>query len=271
MNQRNSKERFRPLFFLLLKSRDARDLHFLDTSGRLSTHMTTKTVPNETLITNMFAAGAHFGYSRSRRHPSVKPFIFGTKNGVEIMDLEKTSVELENAKEFIKTLAKGGKQILFVGTKNEAKKAIEDAANSVDMPLVSERWVGGNLTNFSEIKKRIIRLEDLRAKRDRGELAIYTKKERLLIDKDIERLERNFSGIVSMREIPAALFIIDPRKESIAVKEAQFLNIPIVALASSDCNLKEVTYAIPGNDSSVSSIIFFLTQITEAFKAGRIV
>jgi small subunit ribosomal protein S2 len=139
------------------------------------------------------------------------------------------------------------------------------------MPLVSERWVGGNLTNFSEIKKRIIRLEDLRAKRDRGELAIYTKKERLLIDKDIERLERNFSGIVSMREIPAALFIIDPRKESIAVKEAQFLNIPIVALASSDCNLKEVTYAIPGNDSSVSSIIFFLTQITEAFKAGRIV
>lgn len=229
----------------------------------------TKTATNETLITDMFAAGAHFGYSRSRRHPSVKPFIFGTKNGVEILDLEKTSVELEHAKEFIKTLAKGGKQILFVGTKNEAKKAIEDAALSIDMPLVAERWVGGVLTNFTEIKKRVARLEDLRAKREKGELAMYTKKERLLIDKDIERLERNFSGIVSMKDIPAALFIVDPRKESIAVKEAQFLGIPIVALASSDCNLREVTYAIPGNDSSVSSIIFFLAQITQAFKDGR--
>ncbi len=229
----------------------------------------TKTAINEALITDMFAVGAHFGYSRSRRHPSMKPFIFGVKNGVEIMDLEKTSVELENAKEFVKTLAKGGKQILFVGTKNEAKKALESAANSVDMPFVSERWVGGNLTNFSEIKKRIARLEDLRAKREKGELAIYTKKERLLIDKDIERLERNFSGIVIMREIPAVMFVIDPRKESIAVKEAQFLNIPIVALASSDCNLKEVQFAIPGNESSVSSITFFLNQITEAFKAGR--
>ncbi len=229
----------------------------------------TKTAINEALITDMFAVGAHFGYSRSRRHPSMKPFIFGVKNGVEIMDLEKTSVELENAKEFVKTLAKGGKQILFVGTKNEAKKALESAANSVDMPFVSERWVGGNLTNFSEIKKRIARLEDLRAKREKGELNIYTKKERLLIDKDIERLERNFSGIVIMREIPAVMFVIDPRKESIAVKEAQFLNIPIVALASSDCNLKEVQFAIPGNESSVSSITFFLNQITEAFKAGR--
>ena len=229
----------------------------------------TTTVSNEGLITEMFAAGAHFGYSRSRRHPSVKPFIFGIKNGVEILDLEKTSVELENAKKFIRTLALGGKQILFVGTKNEGKKAIEDGALSIDMPFVVERWVGGNLTNFPEIKKRIARLEDLRVKREKGELAMYTKKERLLIDKDIERLERNFSGIVSMRELPAALFILDPRKESIAVKEAQFLGIPIVALANSDCNLKEVDFSIPGNDSSVSSITFFVGQITQAFKDGR--
>lgn len=231
----------------------------------------TKTVSNEALITEMFTAGAHFGYSRSRRHPSVKSFVFGIKNGVEILDLEKTSVELERAKEFIKTLAKGGKQILFVGTKNEGKKVLEDGALSIDMPFVAERWVGGVLTNFTEIKKRIALLEDLRAKRENGELAMYTKKERLLIDKDIERLERNFSGVVSMREVPAALFIIDPRKESIAVKEAQFLGIPIVALANSDCNLKEVDFAIPGNDSSVSSISFFVNQITQAFKDGRTV
>ena len=229
----------------------------------------TTPVQNEKLITEMFAAGAHFGYSRSRRHASVKPFIFGVKNGMEILDLEKTSVELEKAKEFIKTLAKGGKQILFVGTKNEAKQAVENGAVSIDMPFVTERWVGGVLTNFPEIKKRVARLEDFRNKREKGELLMYTKKERLLIDKDIERLERNFSGLVSMKDLPVAVFIVDPRKESIAVKEAQYLGIPVVALAGSDCNLKELDFAIPGNDSSVTSINFFVSQITQAFKDGR--
>lgn len=221
------------------------------------------------LITEMFAVGAHFGYSRSRRHPSAKSFIFGIKNGVEILDLEKTSLELENAKEFIKTLAKSGKQILFVGTKNEAKKALEDGAISIDMPYVAERWVGGMLTNFPEIKKRIALLEELRGKREKGELAMYTKKERLLIDRDIARLERNFAGIVSMKSVPAAMFVIDPKKESIAVKEARYLGIPVVALASSDCNLKEIDYPIPGNDSSVSSVLFFVGQIANAFKDAR--
>lgn len=229
----------------------------------------TKTVENQGLITEMFTAGAHFGYSRSRRHPSAKPFIFGTKNGIEIMDLEKTSVELENAKAFIKTLAKGGKQILFVGTKSESKKVVEDGASSIDMPFVVERWVGGVLTNFPEIKKRVALLEDLRSKKEKGELAMYTKKERSLIDKDIERLERNFAGIVSMKDIPAAMFVVDPRKESIAIKEAQYLGIPVVALASSDCNIKEIDFPIPGNDSSVSSVSFFVSQIVAAFKEGR--
>ena len=169
----------------------------------------------------------------------------------------------------MKTLAKGGKQLLFVGTKNEGKKAVEDGALSVDMPFVAERWVGGILTNFSEIKRRIALLEDLRAKREKGELSMYTKKERLLIDKDIERLERNFAGLVSMKDMPAALFVIDPKKEIIAVKEAQFLGIPVVALANSDCNLREIELPIPGNDSSVSSISFFIGQITQAFKDGR--
>lgn len=231
----------------------------------------TKTTENTALITEMFAAGAHFGYSRSRRHPSVKKFIFGTKNGIEIMDLEKTSVELENAKAFVKTLAKGGKQILFVGTKSESKKVVEDGASAIDMPFVVERWVGGVLTNFPEIKKRVALLEDLRSKKEKGELAMYTKKERSLIDKDIERLERNFAGIVSMKDIPAAMFVIDPRKESIAMKEAQYLGIPVIALASSDCNVKEIEFAIPGNDSSVSSVSFFVAQIVQAFKDGRTV
>ncbi|HBB44338.1 MAG: 30S ribosomal protein S2 [Parcubacteria group bacterium GW2011_GWA1_44_13] len=229
----------------------------------------TKTVENKGLITEMFAAGAHFGYSRSRRHPSAKAFIFGTKNGIEIMDLEKTSVELENAKAFVKTLAKGGKQIFFVGTKSESKKVVEDGATSIDMPFVVERWVGGVLTNFPEIKKRVALLEDLRSKKEKGELAMYTKKERSLIDKDIERLERNFAGIVSMKDAPAAMFVVDPRKESIAVKEAKHLGIPVVALSSSDCNIKEIDFPIPGNDSSVSSVSFFVSQIVAAFKEGR--
>lgn len=229
----------------------------------------TNTVKNKELITEMFTAGAHFGYTRSRRHPSAKPFIFGTKNGIEIMDLEKTSMELEKAKDFVKTLAKGGKQILFVGTKSESKKIVEDGATSIDMPFVAERWVGGVLTNFSEIKKRVALLEDLRSKKEKGELSMYTKKERSLIDKDIERLERNFAGIVSMKAVPAAMFVIDPRKESIAIKEAQYLGIPIIALASSDCNLKELDFPIPGNDSSVASVTFFVSQIAQAFKEGR--
>ncbi len=224
---------------------------------------------NTPLITAMFSSGAHFGYARSRRHPSTKPFIFGTKNGVEILDLEKTNLLLEEAKAYVKTFAKGGKQILLVGTKSEAKKSILDAAMAIDMPFVTERWVGGILTNFPEIKKRVALYESLLAKREKGELAMYTKKERLLIDKDIERLERNFAGIVSMKELPSALFIIDPKKESIALKEAQFLKIPVVALANSDCNLRELDFPIPGNDAAVSSIAFFTAQIVAAFKEGR--
>lgn len=226
-------------------------------------------VVNNALISEMFAAGAHFGYSRSRRHPSMKPFIFGIKNGVEIFDLEKTSIELNKAKDFMKTLAKGGKQVLFVGTKNEARKVVEDAAISIDMPYITERWVGGVLTNFPEIKKRVALLEDLRSKKEKGELAMYTKKERSLIDKDIERLERNFSGIVSMKDVPAAILVVDPRKETIAMKEAKFLGIPVIAIASSDCNVKEIMFPVPANDSAVPSVSFLLKEIVNAFKDGR--
>lgn len=236
--------------------------------GWYTNNIMTKTVDNQ-LITDMFTAGAHLGYSRSRRHASMKPFIFGTKNGIEIMDLEKTSAELEKAKDFVRSLSKAGKQILFVGTKSESKKIVEDGANSIDMPFAVERWAGGVLTNFTEIKKRVALLEDLRGKKEKGELSVYTKKERSLIDKDIERLERNFGGIVSMKASPAAIFVVDPRKESIAVNEAKSIGIPVIALASSDCNIKEIDFAIPGNDSSVSSVTFFVGQIVKAYKDGR--
>ncbi len=228
-----------------------------------------KTKNNET-IDAMFKAGAHFGYQKSRRDASTSSFIFGTKNKVEIIDLEKTNEQLEKALEFVKSLAKAGKQILFVGGKNEARNAIKIGAMSVDMPYVDGRWIGGAITNFPEIKKRIAKFEDLQKQKEKGELSKYTKKERLLIDREIENLDIMFSGIVSMKEAPKALFVIDPKKEFIAVAEAKKAGIPVVALANTDCNIKEIDFPIVANDASVSSISFFVSEIVKAYKAGKV-
>ena len=226
-----------------------------------------KTPQNEA-IAKMFAAGAHFAFSRSRRHPTLAPFIFGMKNRVEIFDLEKTNTHLEKAKDFVRTMAKEGKQILFVGGKNEARDAIKQAAISIDMPYVAGRWIGGTLSNFKEIRSRVDKFLDLTTKREKGELAKYTKKERLLIDREIANLDRFFSGLIVMKELPKALFIIDSKHENIAVAEATKAGIPVVALMGSDCDFKAVTCPIPGNDASLRSIAFFVDQIVWAYKEG---
>jgi small subunit ribosomal protein S2 len=188
---------------------------------------------------------------------------------VEIFDLEKTNVTLEDAKNFVRNLASEGKQILFVGSKNEAREVIKRAAMSLDMPYVSDRWLGGTLSNFKEIRGRVEKFLDLSAKREKGELGKYTKKERLLIDRQIDKLDRFFSGLVPMKELPKALFVIDSRHENIAVTEARKAGIPVIALSGSDCDLKEVDYPIPGNDASIGSISFFIDQIVWAYKEGR--
>jgi small subunit ribosomal protein S2 len=224
-----------------------------------------KTAPNST-IEGLFRVGAHFAYSKSRRHPSASPFIFGSKARVEIFDLEKTGQALERAETFIQKLAQEGKQILFVSGKNEAKEAVEKGAEAIHMPYVAGRFIGGTLTNFPQIKKRIEKLEKLSGERERGELSKYTKKERLLIDREIETLERNFGGIVSMKALPAAIFVIDSKREHIVVAEAKVLGIPVIALVNSDCDLAEIDYAIPGNDSSRASIEFFVHKIVSAYK-----
>jgi len=217
----------------------------------------------------LFKVGAHFGYSRSRRHPTIDSYIFGVKNRVEIFDLEKTDELLNKAKMFIKTLAAEGRQILFVGGKSESRDAIKNGATSIDMPYVSGRWIGGTFTNFGEIRKRVERLEKLTSERQKGELSKYTKKERLLIDREIANLERFFLGIVSMKEIPKAIFVIDSKREHIAVTEARKIGVPVVALLGSDCNLKDVNYPIVANDSSVMSIQYFVDEIVSAYKEGR--
>jgi len=225
---------------------------------------------NNERIDEMFKVGAHFGYSKTRRHPSVAPYIFGVKNRVEIIDLEKTDELLDRALAFISNLAKEGKQVLFVGGKNEARGALKIAAESINMPFVDGRWIGGTLTNFPEIKKRLNKLEDLTKQKERGELSKYTKKERLMIDREIANLERFFSGISSMKDLAKALVVVDPKKEIIAVTEAQRMNIPVIALCGTDCDISKINYPIVANDSAVSSITFFVNEAAKAYGKAKV-
>lgn len=221
------------------------------------------------LVDALFSVGAHFGFVKSRRHPSAKPFILGAKNKIEIFDLEKTSQELLKAAQFVETKGKEGVIGLFVGGKSEARAAVTRAGKELEMPYVAGRWIGGTLTNFNEIKKRIARLEELTTAREKGELAKYTKKERLLIDREIDKLNLYFSGVSNLKALPKFLVVVDPKKEHIAVEEAKKMRIPVVALAGSDSNLYEVNYAIPGNDASRHSIEFVLNELVKAYRTGR--
>lgn len=221
------------------------------------------------LIDRLFQAGAHFAYSRTRRHPSVTPFIFGAKNQVEIFDLEKVSELLERACAFARKLGEERKAILFVSGKNEARDIIEARAQSLGAPYVAGRWIGGTLTNFPEIKKRMERLEDLLQMREKGAFeGKYTKRERLMFDREIEDLRSTFGGITPMKQMPGAMFVVDSRREHIAVAEAHAMRIPVIALMNSDCNLKEVTYPLVGNDTARGSISFFVDEIVKAYREG---
>ena len=222
------------------------------------------------LVEALFSVGAHFGFVRSRRHPSAKPFIFGVKNKIEIFDLEKIKDSLALATDFVKELGAKNGAILFIGGKNEAKEAITMTAESINMPYVSGRFIGGTLTNFPEIKKRVEKLEMLVSQKEKGELAKYTKKERLLIDREIDKLREFFFGLSVMKRLPNVVFIVDAKRESIAVKEARKMNIPVIALCGTDNNLQDADFPIPGNDSSKASIEFFLKKMAEAYKAGQL-
>jgi small subunit ribosomal protein S2 len=218
-----------------------------------------------TTIDTMFKSGFHFGVARSRRHPSTKPYIFGVKNKTEIFNLEKSEVAFVAALEFIKKVGASGKQLLFVTGKSEAKEALKAAAQKINQPFVAGRWIGGTLTNFKEIRKRIDKFESRNVEKEKGELAKYTKKERLLIDREIAKLEVMFGGIVSMKDKPGAMIVIDPKKEAIAVEEARQTGVPVIALASSDCDLSLVAYPVPGNDTQKASITFFLNEASKTF------
>lgn len=226
--------------------------------------MTTKTDLN-----TLFEAGAHFGYTRARRHPSASAFLFGTKDRSDIFDLEETKKRLDAACAFVEGLGKNGKTLLFVGGKPEASQIVKEMAEKAGAPFVAGRWIGGTLTNFKNIKKRIERLARLTSDKESGNLEKYTKRERLLLDREIEELEHRFGGIADLSDIPAALFVIDTRHEMTAVEEAMKLGIPVVGLSSSDCDFAKVKYPIPGNDAAVKTIRLVASLVTDAYMNGK--
>lgn len=223
---------------------------------------------NQDLIEKLFSVGAHFGYAPSRRHPSVSKYIFGAKGGTELFDLERTSECLSEALAAVTSLAAQRKTILFVGGKAEVRDSLVRAANRLNQPYVASRWIGGSLTNFSEIKKRTQRLADLTDMREKGELAKFTKKERLLIDREITDLEAMFGGIRSMQKLPDALFVVDPKLESGCVDEARQLGIPVFAILNTDCDSARITYPIPANDASQHSVAFILDLIAGTYESN---
>lgn len=232
--------------------------------------MATETQENNTLIERLFGAGGHFGFSKSRRHPSVKKYLFGNKQGTDIFDLEKTAALISIAQEILENAGKEGKTVLFVSTKEETKRLMKAAAESVEAPYVVNRWIGGMLTNFSEIKKRIARLHELTEEGQSGELERkYTKKERVMLNREAEKLSFNFSGVKNLERPPQLMVVIDPRHDMIAVREAGELNIPVIGIHSSDNDATKITYPVVVNDTLQSSVSLVLNELIGAFKKGK--
>jgi small subunit ribosomal protein S2 len=212
-------------------------------------------------IKDMFEAGVHYGTLRASRNPSVKKYIYGTKANVDIIDVNITADQIEKAKAFIADLKANNKVILFATSKSEVQDIVKDAALRFESPYISGRWVGGLFTNFEIIRKRINRMIEITDLKAKGELKKYTKKEQSLMDKEVERLEKLFIGVKGLTSLPAALVVVDPKKEFITVEEARVLGIPVIAIANTDCKVSTINYPIVANDSSRSSVDYILHQL----------
>lgn len=223
----------------------------------------------EVTLRALLEAGCHFGHQTSRWHPKMKPYIFTARDGIHIFDLAETKEGLLAAAEFVKRIAAEGKTIVFVGTKRQAQEIVKEEAKRVGMPYLTERWIGGLFTNWELIKKRIEYLEDLKKKVESGGLKDRTKKENLLIQKEAMRLEKNFGGLVGLKQLPAAVFVVDARKDATALKEAKKRGVVTVAIADTNTDPTNIDYIIPANDDAVRSIQFILRVITEAIEEGK--
>ncbi len=217
----------------------------------------------------LLEAGVHFGHQTRRWNPKMKQYIFGARNGIYIIDLQKTVRLFKRAYQFVQDAAASGVGVLFVGTKKQAQDAVLEEASRCGQFYVNQRWLGGMLTNFSTIKQSIERLNQLGAILDKPEETNFTKKELVNISKQYDKLNKNLSGIRDMKRLPGVVFVVDPKKENIAVKEARKLGIPIVAIVDSNCDPDEIDYVIPGNDDAIRAIRLFAAKIADASMEGR--
>lgn len=220
-------------------------------------------------LVEMLQAGLHYGHSTSRWHPKMKQYIFGDKGGIHIIDLEKAQKYLESALQLIKDITSRGGSVLFVGTKSQAKSIVKKYAEACAMPYVSERWLGGTLTNFKQVKISLKRLKTLKDQRDKGELKKYTKKEQILIAREILDMDRKIGGIEDMVRVPEAIFVVDIRTEKTAVKEAFVTNTKIIAMCDTNVNPTGVDAIIPANDDAVKSIELVCKLVCDAVKEGK--
>ena len=217
----------------------------------------------------LLEAGVHFGHQTRRWNPKMAEYIFTERNGIYIIDLQKTVKKIEEAYAFVKEVAESGKEVLFVGTKKQAQDSIKEEAERVGMYWVNARWLGGMMTNFKTIKKRIDRLEQLTKMEEDGTFDLLPKKEVINLKAEREKLEKYLGGIKNMKNLPGALFVVDPRKEKIAIEEAKKLGIPVVAIVDTNCDPEDVDYVIPGNDDAIRAVKLIASTIANAIIEGK--
>ncbi|MBC3515626.1 30S ribosomal protein S2 [Neobittarella massiliensis] len=217
----------------------------------------------------LLEAGVHFGHQTRRWNPKMAPYIFTERNGIYIIDLQKTVKKLDEAYSFVRSVAEQGDSVLFVGTKKQAQESIRDEATRAGVHYVNARWLGGMLTNFRTIRKRIDRLYQLNNMKEDGTFDLLPKKEVIKLNLEIERLEKFLGGVKTMERLPGALFIVDPRKEKIAVSEAKKLHIPIVAIVDTNCDPDDIDYVIPGNDDAIRAVKLISGAMANAYLEGR--
>ena len=217
----------------------------------------------------LLEAGVHFGHQTRRWNPKMKPYIFGARNGIHIIDLQKTVRLFKTTYEFIVRTVSEGYPVLFVGTKKQGHDSIVEESERCGMFFVVNRWLGGTLTNFQTIKKSITRIKEMERMKEDGSINRYTKKEILKMEKELFKLERNLGGIKNMDELPGAIFVVDPKREKIAVKEGRKLGIPVIAIADSNCDPDEIDFIIPGNDDAIRSIRLICSKIADACIEGH--
>ncbi len=218
------------------------------------------------IIRELLESGVHFGHLKKHWNPKMKRFIFDRKKNIYIIDLEKTAEKLEEARDFVRKVVSRGGKVLFVATKKQLKDTVEELAKSCGMPYIVERWVGGFLTNFSTIQMRIKKYLELKERKSKGELEHLPTKEALRLNKELEKMERNYRGVVDLANLPDCVYIVDPKRENIAVREARRLSIPIIALIDTDSDPDMIDYPIPGNDDAIKSVRYITSRIVEAIK-----